>query len=67
MNFKLNCGVMKVGNSLALALPVSLCENFGIKKGDRLDIIYTQQGLLIPHKIKKTKKASQFDMKVNKS
>lgn len=53
MNFKLKATVMKVGNSLALTLPVTLCENFNIEKGQVLEIIYTQQGLLIPEKQKK--------------
>lgn len=53
MAFKFDCGVMKVGNSIVLVLPKSLCDNFGIKDKMRLSVLATESGMIIPLKQKK--------------
>jgi len=53
MAFKIDCGVMKVGNSIVMVLPKSLCENFGIKEKTKLQVLATENGLFIPLKQKK--------------
>ena len=53
MAYKIDCGVMKVGNSMVMVLPKSLCENFGIKDKMRLQVLATDGGFFIPLKQKK--------------
>jgi len=42
--------IMKVGNSLVLVLPKTVCDNYGLKKGTSLEIAMTDSGLFIPAK-----------------
>ena len=42
--------IMKVGNSLVLVLPKTVCDNYGLEKGTTLDIAMTENGLFIPAK-----------------
>lgn len=42
--------IMKVGNSLAMILPKTVCDNYGFQKGNTLEIAMTENGLFIPAK-----------------
>lgn len=42
--------IMKVGNSLVLVLPKTVCDNYGLEKGTTLQIAMTDEGLFIPAK-----------------
>lgn len=48
MVMKFRATVMKVGNSLVLVLPKSVCNGFGIVKGQVLDLIVRDDGISIP-------------------
>jgi len=50
MPLKFECGVMKVGNSIVMVLPKSLCDNFGIKEKTKLTVHASDDGLVIPLK-----------------
>ena len=51
MIIKSKSKVMKIGNSLALVLPKIIIDNYGIKKGETLEIGLIDEGLLIPKQI----------------
>ena len=53
MNFKVECGVMKVGNSIVMVLPQIICKNYGIKvtkKKMKLTVYINDNGIIIPKK-----------------
>lgn len=54
---KFECGIMKVGNSIVMVLPKSLCDNYGIKivsdkEKNKLQVLATDSGMFIPLKQK---------------
>lgn len=47
---KVESGVMKVGNSLVMSLPVVLVQNYFFKKGEKVSVYCTDDGIFIPRK-----------------
>lgn len=43
-----NGSVMKVGNSLVVVLPKPIVDNFGIQKGDQIEMVVSEKGIYIP-------------------
>jgi len=48
MPLMFNGSVMKVGNSLVVVLPKPIVDNFGIEKGDQIEMVVSEKGIYIP-------------------
>jgi len=59
MIFVVKCGIIKVGNSLTMVLPKVLINNYKIKKGKKLKILCTENGIII-------QVGKRYDKKVKK-
>ena len=51
MTIKVKGTVLQVGNSFALILPKIIIDNYGIKKGEKLEIGLIDEGFMIPKQI----------------
>jgi antitoxin component of MazEF toxin-antitoxin module len=52
---------MKVGNSLTLVLPKVLINNYKIKKGKKLKILCTENGIIIQVKKRSNEKVKKHE------
>lgn len=51
MTIRIKTKIMKIGNSLAMVLPKVVIDNYGIKKGEVLEIGLLDEGLVIEKEI----------------
>lgn len=46
---------MLVGNGLCITIPQIVCRTFHVKKGDKLKLVVSDEGIFIPLKYKEKK------------
>lgn len=62
-SLKFQCGVMKVGNSHVLTIPKIVVDNYGWKKGERVDVILNENGMFISKESKEPKQKKKRRVK----